>query len=102
MLRNIERNPDQVITNDNTTFSECYLTIAQNDPPFDKEFTMKYYDQTSGILVDKSVTNKILWINAASGVMFIKNQGPKNDPNYGYARNTVSWVPIAGVISSAK
>lgn len=102
LLHIFESDPDQVITGDNNTFSECYKTVAQSDPTSDKRFYKKYIDSSSLAILEKDITDKIIWINAASGVMFHFNRGVKNDIHYGYANNAIGWQPIAGTISGAK
>jgi len=45
------------------------------------------------------VTNQVLYINVATGVSFVYNEGYKNDPNFGYGNKAPGWVPLAGVVT---
>lgn len=100
MIDQTFRQPDQVITGDDTTFSEMLLTVAQNDPPADKRFYRKRYLQSTNQIINEDITDRICWLNAASGVAFFFNgAGVKNDPTYGYSNQPANvWLPIVGTI----
>ena len=42
------------------------------------------------------ITDRVLYINGATGVMFVYNSSHKNDPSFGYGMRPPGWISIAG------
>ena len=45
------------------------------------------------------ITDKVLYVNAATGVTFIYNTCHKNDPTFGYGLRAPGWIPFAGAVT---
>ena len=99
MVDSLMRNPDAIYTNNPNALSIPYFHIDQVDPTPDRRFTVKTIDPDTGLIEDIDVTNKVIYINAATGCLFCYNSGVKNDPDYGYGYRTTGWIPMAGAIS---
>ena len=99
MLDNIARNPDGVETNNPNALSQLYIHKDQRDPRPDQKFTDYRVDPESSVCKEIDVTNQVLYINVATGVSFVYNEGYKNDPNFGYGNKAPGWVPLAGVVT---
>lgn len=99
ILDNMQRNPDRVVTNNKNATSHAYFHVAQVDPETDQKFTESSFDPETSQYVELDITNKVLYINAATGVMFIYNSTVKNDPSFGYGYRPIGWIPISGVLT---
>ena len=99
LLDNMQRDPDEVKTNNKNTTSHAYFHVAQCDPESDQKFYDSSFDPITSQYVDMDITNKVLYINAATGVMFIYNSTIKNDPTFGYGYRPIGWIPISGFTS---
>lgn len=99
MFDTINRSPDGVETGNSLSLSQMYIHKDQVDPSDDTKFTIKQIDSTSGKIVEVDVTDKVLYINSATGVAFMYNEGYKNDPTYGYGYRGPGWFTIAGTVA---
>ena len=95
----LNRNPDEVITNNPNAVTPCYTHIASKDPESDRRFTIQRPDPDTSEIKDFDITDRVLYINAATGVLFMFNSSYKNDPTFGYGMRAPGWFPIAGAIT---
>lgn len=68
------------------TASCCFYVLTNKDP-----------DTTRIIEVD--ITDRVFYVNAATGMIFIFNSSHKNDPSFGYGMRAPGWQAFAGAIS---
>jgi hypothetical protein len=95
----MNRVPDAVATNNPNAVSPLYLHMAQRDPLPDQRFTMDQIHPDTSRIVQVDITDKVLYINGATGIAFIYNSSHKNDPSFGYGNRAVGWQGISGLIS---
>lgn len=95
----MNRNPDTVVTNNKNATSRAYIHLDQCDPDPNQRFTETRVDPDTSECKDIDITDKVLYINAATGVMFIFNSSYKNDPTFGYGLRAPGWTPITGAIT---
>jgi hypothetical protein len=93
----MNRIPDAVSTNNDNATSPCYLHIAQRDPERDQRFTAERVNPNNNKIEDVDITSKVLYINGATGVLFVFNTSHKNDPTFGYSLRSPGWCAISGV-----
>lgn len=93
------RHPDAIYSNNPNALSIPYIHIDQVDPASDRRFTIKTIDPETGRIEDLDVTERVIYINAATGVWFTYNMGIKSDPDYGYGYRGPGWIAMAGAIS---
>lgn len=96
ILDNMNRNPDGVITNNANALSPAYLHSDQCDPKSDQKFYIDTIDPETSEIKKIDVTDRVIYTNAATGMMFMYNSGYKNDPKFGYGLRSPGWYPIAG------
>ena len=99
MFDNLNRNPDAVATNNSNALSQAYIHIDQCDPASDKKFTETRIDPNTNEIIEVDVTDKVLYVNAATGILFIYNTCHKNDPTFGYGLKSPGWIPFAGAVT---
>lgn len=99
MLDTITRNPDAVATNNTNALAQAYIHRSNTDPRADQRFTITRFDPDTTSLKEEDVTDKVLYINAATGCCFYFNPTYKNDPTYGYGMRPPGWYGISGSIS---
>lgn len=99
VLDSLNRSPDRVISNNKNATSHAYIHIAQTDPEPDQKFTESRFDPDSTDYVETDITDKVLYVNAATGIMFVFNKSYKNDPSFGYGMRAPGWIPIAGAVT---
>lgn len=99
MFDAMKRSPDGVYSSNPNALSTPYMHIDQVDPAEDRRFTTTTIDPITGEIEEVDVTDKVIYINAATGMWFIYNTGYKNDPAFGYGFRSTGWVAIAGAIS---
>lgn len=92
----MNRTPDSVISNNRNATSNAYLHIDQIDPEPDQRFTETRLDPDTSKLVDVDITDRVIYINAATGVTFMYNSSYKNDPAFGYGSRAPGWFALAG------
>ena len=56
--------------------------------------------QNSRVVIDE-ITDKVDYLNAATGVMFFYNPSMKFDKTYGYGSKAIGWHPVAGTIQQS-
>ena len=95
----ISRNPDSVVTGNSNAISQMYLHVAQKDPDPDQKFFDTKVNASSAQIEQIDITNKVLYLNAATRVAFIYNAGPKNDSSFGYGYQNAGWIPLSGTVS---
>lgn len=90
------RNPDGTASNNQNATSHAYIHVDDHDPTPDRRFTEMRVDPHTTKLIEVDITEKVFYVNGATGVMFIFNSSYKNDPSYGYGTRSPGWIPIAG------
>lgn len=85
--------------NKRNSISHPYFHVAQCDPKSEQKFTISMFDPDTSEYKEVDVTDKVIYINAATGIMFIYNASYKNDPSFGYGMRPPGWIPISGAIS---
>lgn len=95
----LNRVPDTTRTNNKNSTSHAYFHVDQCDPEPNQKFTEPRFDPDTSVYEDVDITDKVLYINAATGIMFIYNASYKNDPTFGYGMRQVGWIPIAGAVT---
>lgn len=90
------RNPDSSISNNKNGVTHPYFHIAQVDPEWNQKFTDYRINPDTGAIEEVDITDRVLYINGATGVMFYYNNSWKNDPSFGYGMRAVGWCPVAG------
>lgn len=93
------RTPDAVESNNPLALSPLYIHKDQTDPTSDTKFSIKKIDSKTNQIVEVDVTDKVLYINAATGVAFMYNGGYKNDPTFGYGYRGPGWFALAGAVA---
>lgn len=96
MLDNLFNSPDETITRNPTAVSNMYQHRSDHDPEPNQRFTTSIYDSESGLVKEEDITDKVLYINEATGVLFMYCAKDKYDPTYGYGYRKSSWYPLAG------
>lgn len=99
LIDSMNRNPDGVYTNNKNALSPAYIHIDQVDPNDDTKFTEYQIDPNTSKVIEVDVTQRVIYINQATGQWFTYNGSYKNDPTYGYGYRGPGWVPVAGAIS---
>ena len=92
----MDRCPDSIISNNDNAVSGALVHIDQIDPASDRRFTQRRIDNITGEIIEKDITDRVLYINASTGMLFIYNKGFKNDPTFAYGTRSPGWMPIAG------
>ncbi|MCM1230758.1 MAG: hypothetical protein NC489_11545 [Ruminococcus flavefaciens] len=92
----INRNPDATVTKNKNSVSLMYFHADECDPEPNQRFTDFRVDPESGICSEVDITDKVLYLNAATGVFFMYNSTHKNDPKFGYGMRAPGWHPAAG------
>jgi hypothetical protein len=96
LLDDMDRDPDAVATNNANSVSQAYLHFDQKDPESDQKFYDYRFDPDTCKYSEVDITNRVLYINSATGVMFAYNSTYKNDPTFGYGMRAPGWHAIAG------
>lgn len=99
MIDNFNRSPDAVMTNNPNSLSVAYIHVDQSDPEPDRKFTTYRVNPSTGKIEESDITDRVLYINAATGVMFMYNGGYKIDPTFGYGVSEIGWRIIAGGVT---
>lgn len=98
MFDSYNRNPDAVVTNNPNAVSVPYIHIDQADPEQDRKFTEYKIDSDTNEIIEVDITSKVIYINAATGVVFMYNTGAKNDSTFGYGYRAPGWYALAGAV----
>lgn len=96
LFDNLNRIPDTTITNNKNATSHAYIHVDQCDPESDQKFTEMRIDPDTSEYKEVDITDKVLYINAATGTMFVYNATFKNDPTFGYGMRRPGWIVISG------
>ena len=83
---------DGVETVDNNATEIPRIHIDQKDPEANQRFYEKQFNPDTGILEDVDITEKVLFINIVSPMIFKYNPGYKVDVHYG--TRTSGWTPL--------
>ena len=92
LIDTLNRVPDAVTSNNPNALSQAFVHFAQRDPLPDQKFTDNRINPSTSKVETVDVTNKVLYINAATGVMFTYNASYKNDPSFGYGSRPPGWL----------
>ena len=95
----IKRNPDAVVSNNENAISTPYIHIDQIDPTPERKFYATMVNPDTSELEKVDVTSRVIYINGATGLMFVYNAGYKNDPTFGYGYRGPGWIPLSGAIT---
>lgn len=96
---NMNRNPDTVVSNNKNATSQLYIHKDQCDPEPNQRFTEKRIDANSSLCVDVDITDRVLYVNEATGISFTFNASYKNDPSFGYGMRAPGWIPLSGAVT---
>lgn len=99
LIDTMNRTPDAVVSNNSNTVSHPYMHVADCDPKSDQKFTEARFDPDTSQYVEVDITDRVLYINGATGIMFIYNSSYKNDPTFGYGMRAPGWQPISGAVT---
>lgn len=99
LFDSMNRNPDTVVSNNKNATSKAYLHIDQIDPQPDQRFTETRIDPNTSECIEVDITDKVFYVNAATGVTFLYNTSYKNDPSFGYGMRPPGWFALAGAVS---
>lgn len=99
LFDSMNRNPDTVVTNNRNATSRAYIHVDQRDPEPDQKFTETRVDPNTSQCVEVDITDRVLYVNGATGMMFTFNATFKNDPSFGYGMREPGWMPIAGAVT---
>lgn len=94
----MNRNHDSVASNNMNSLTIPYLHSSDKDPLPDQRFTIQKFDPTTSEYTEVDVTDKVIYINESTGVMFKYNPIYKNDPTFGYGMNAPGWFAISGAV----
>lgn len=97
LFDSMNRVPDAVVSNNKNATSHAFIHVDQIDPDPNQKFTDYTIDPETSEYKEIDITNKVLYINAATGVMFVYNSSYKNDPSFGYGMREEGWIAISGV-----
>lgn len=96
---NMNQSPDAIESVNQNALSIMYLHVDQVDPePYRRFYTYKV-DPATNKVKEFDVTNRVLYINAATGICFIYNSGYKQDPTFGYGMAPIGWRALAGAVT---
>jgi hypothetical protein len=99
LIDNMNRIPDSVTSNNPNALSHPYIHMAQRDPEKDQKFTINTINPTTTIVETVDVTDKVIYVNGATGVWFTYNTSHKTDPTFGYGSRAPGWQPMAGAVT---
>lgn len=92
LFDNHNENPDTIITNNKNSFTNACIHFDQEDPSDDQVFMDTIIDPKTSMITKVDITHKILYINSASGDMFVYNQTYKHNPNTG--TRSPGWMKL--------
>jgi hypothetical protein len=96
LFDSMNRTPDTVVSNNKNATSHAYFHIDECDPEPDQRFTETRINPETSEIMEVDITDRVLYINGATGVMFVYNSSHKNDPSFGYGMRPPGWISIAG------
>lgn len=99
IIDSLNSDSDTISTNNKNSLSSAYIHMDQCDPTPDQRFTKRYIDPNTSECKDVDITEKVLYINMATGIMWVYNSKYRNDPNFGYGMRAPGWVPFAGAVT---
>lgn len=88
----LNRNPDAISTSNPNAVCIPYIHLDQCDPTPDLRFTERRVDPDTGELVDVDVTKHVMYVNAATGTMFVYNDSYKNDSGRSNEYREPGWI----------
>ena len=98
LFDNMNKSPDAITTNSNSV-AMVYMHMAQKDPDPELRFTEDRVDPNTSLITKVDITDKVMYINAATGIVFFFNTSHKNDPKFGYGNRPKGWFPLAGAVT---
>lgn len=96
LLDSMDRSPDATVTNSKNSTSSAWIHKDSCDPLPDQRFFDYRVDPDTSAVQEIDITDRVLYINEATGVVFTFNATHKNDPTFGYGMQSPGWIPIAG------
>ena len=99
LLESYQNNPDAVVTNNKNAISNAYIHYDQVDPSSDQKFYETIVNPETSLVQEVDVTHKVLYVNMATGMLFMYNQSYKSDPKYGHGLRGPGWISLSGGIS---
>lgn len=94
----LNRNHDSVASNNSNSLTIPYLHTSDRDPLPDQRFTVQRFNPDTSEYIEEDVTDKVLYINEATGIVFKFNPVYKNDPTFGYGMRTPGWFATSGAV----
>ena len=95
----LRRNPDAIDSNNPNAVSLMYKHVDQVDPAPDRRFTRWTINPETSMIEEVDITDKVTYINAATGIEWHYSNVSHNDPEYGYGHRSAGWFAVAGAIS---
>jgi len=92
LIKKMNTSGDGVESVDDNTTEIPRVHIAQKDPEPDQKFYEKQFNPHTGLLENIDITDKVLYINIVSPMIFKYNTGYKIDEHYG--TRTIGWIPL--------
>lgn len=92
----VHRNPDTTVTKNKNSVCLMYFHADECDPEPNQRFTDFRVNPESSICEEIDITDRVLYLNAATGVFFMYNSTYKNDPKFGYGMRAPGWHSISG------
>ena len=99
MVDMMRRDPDAINSANPNAVSTLFVHKDSVDPTPDRRFTRWTINPATNELEEVDITDKVLYINMATGVQFLFSSIPHSDPSWGYGYRDRGWIAIAGVIS---
>lgn len=93
IMDTILRNPDAVTSHNPNALSFLRFHIDQNDPDNNTNFIEKRINPNSGEIIEENINNRVLYINGATGNVFVYNSSYKNDITNNQ-RQDVGWIRL--------
>ena len=95
----MNRNGDGVETNNANALMMPLWHFDQRDPEEDRIFTMEIVNPETSQLETIDVTDRVFYVNVATGVIFKHSSSYHSDPTYGYGYRAPGWFSFAGTVS---
>lgn len=99
LFDSLNRVPDSVVSNNPNATAPAYIHVAQRDPEPNQRFTETRIDPDTSQIIEVDITDRVFYVNAATGMIFIFNSSHKNDPSFGYGMRAPGWQAFSGAIS---
>lgn len=99
LIDTMNRVPDAVTSNNPNALTQPYIHVDQKDPEADQKFSIYTINPATSKIENMDVTDRVIYVNGATGVWFTYNNSYKNDPSFGYGSRPPGWQPMSGAIT---